>query len=223
MNAKVFRRTGAAAILLLLGACAAQRPKDAVLKPPATGGSVEEWAAAVAQDSRRSDAEHDGKVREQLAAHALAQSQACLQLAPQAPACLYYHGVALGLEARVHPLRANDLLKSMLESLTAAEAADPNYDKAGPERVKALVLVRAPSWPLGPGDADTGVIEARKAVELQPQHPPNQLALAEALSKSGDAAGARQAYQRVRDLAQALPASADRDDWLKQADQGLGH
>jgi Tfp pilus assembly protein PilF len=111
----------------------------------------------------------------------------------------------------------------MLESLTAAEAADPNYDKAGPERVKALVLVRAPSWPLGPGDADTGVIEARKAVELQPQHPPNQLALAEALSKSGDAAGARQAYQRVRDLAQALPASADRDDWLKQADQGLGH
>jgi tetratricopeptide (TPR) repeat protein len=221
VNAKVFRCASAAAILAALGACAAQRSKDLGVPPPATGGSVEELAAAVAKDSQKSDTERSAKVREQLAAHALAESQACLQLAPQAPACLYYHGLALGLEARAHPLRAPELLKSMLESLNAAEAADPNYDKAGPERVKAMVLVRAPSWPLGPGDADTGVAEARKAVELQPQHPPNQLALAEALSKSGDADGARQAYQRAHDLAQALPASADRNDWLKQANRGL--
>jgi hypothetical protein len=127
----------------------------------------------------------------------------------------------LGLQARAHPLRANELLKSMLDSLTAAEAADPGYDKAGPERVKAMVLVRAPGWPLGPGDLDMGVAEARRAVQLKPEHPPNQLALAEALSKSGDAAGARAAYQRAQTLAQALPASADRDDWLKQAEQGL--
>jgi tetratricopeptide (TPR) repeat protein len=221
VNAQACRYTSAAAILLLLGACATQRSKDVVA--PTTGGSVEEFAAAVAKDSQASDTETDAKARERLATHALGESQACLQLAPQAPACLYYHGVALGLQARAHPLHANDLLKSMLESLSAAEAADPNYDKAGPERVKALVLVRAPSWPLGPGDADTGVTEARKAVQLEPQHPPNQLALAEALLKSGDDDAARQAYQRARDLAQALPASADRDDWLKQAEQGLHH
>jgi hypothetical protein len=221
VNAQAFRYTNAAAILLLLGACATQRSKDVLAPTP--GGSVEEFAAAVAKDSQASDIETDAKAREQLAAHALGESQACLQLAPQAPACLYYHGVALGLQARAHPLRANDLLKSMLESLSAAEAADPNYDKAGPERVKALVLVRAPSWPLGPGDADMGVTEARKAVALEPRHPPNQLALAEALSKSGDDNAARQTYQRARDLAQALPASADRDDWLKQAEQGLHH
>jgi hypothetical protein len=219
VNATACRRACAAAILLLLGACAAQRAKQA--PPPAAGGSVEELAAAVAKDSRDSDAESDATVREQLAAHALAASQACLQLAPHAPACLYYHGVALGLDARAHPLHATELLKSMLESLSAAEAADANYDNAGPERVKALVLVRAPSWPLGPGDADSGVTEARKAVALQPRHPPNQLALAEALSKSGDANGAREAYQRARELAAALPASADRDDWLKQAEEGL--
>jgi tetratricopeptide (TPR) repeat protein len=221
VNAKVFRCTSAAAILAALGACVAQRSKDLGVTSPATGGTVEELAAAVAKDSQKSGTESNAKVREQLAAHALVESQACLQLAPQAPACLYYHALALGLEARAHPLHAPELLKSMLETLSAAEAADPNYDKAGPERVKAMVLVRAPSWPLGPGDADTGVAEARKAVELQPQHPPNQLALAEALSKSGDADGARQAYQRAHDLAQALPASADRNDWLKQANQGL--
>jgi tetratricopeptide (TPR) repeat protein len=220
MSAKLLHRTGSLAVLLLLGACAAQRSKEPA-PPSAMGGAVEDLAAAVAKDSRQSDAASDAKVREQLAAHALAESQACLQLAPQAPACLYYHGVALGLEARAHPLRANELLKSMLEALTAAEAADADYDTAGPERVKALVLVRAPGWPLGPGDVDTAVTEARKAVQLQPQHAPNQLALAEALSKSGDAAAAREAYQRAQAIAQTLPPSVDRDDWLKQANEGL--
>ena len=216
-------RTGAAAIMLLLGACTTlPRSKDVVPQPAAAGAaSVEDLAAAIAADARRSDTESNARIREQLAEHAGADAQSCLQLAPQAAACLYYQGVALGLEARAHPLRANDLLKSMLDSLTAAEAADPGYDKAGPERVKALVLVRAPGWPLGPGDADAGLAAARRAVQLQPLHPPNQLALAEALSKTGDSSGARAAYSRARDLAQALPPSADRDDWLKQADQAL--
>ncbi len=58
---------------------------------------------------------------------------------------------------------------------------------------------------------------------LQPQHPPNFLALAEALSKTGDANGARENYSRARDAAQALPSSPDRDDWLREADKGLRH
>lgn len=210
-------------IALLLGACATAptpggpAPKSVVPAP----ASVDDLAAAIAADSQRSDAVTDAKTREQLAEDADGNAQACLQLAPQAAACLYYHAVALGLQARAHPLRANELLKTMLESLNAAEAADPGYDQAGPDRVKALVLMRAPGWPLGPGDPDAGLSAARRAVQLQPQYPPNLLALAEALSKSGDAAGARENYQRARDLAQAAPASADRDDWLKQADQGL--
>jgi tetratricopeptide (TPR) repeat protein len=229
-------RLASLAALLSLAACSAPHPKNPnvavpaphpknldveVPAPPLAGGSVESFAAAVASDAQRSDTEGDARVREQLAAEAESAAQACLQLSPRAAACLYYHGVALGLQARAHPLRANELLKSMLDSLTAAEADDPGYDHAGPERVKALVLVRAPGWPLGPGDLDTGVAEARRAVQLSPQHPPNQLALAEALSKSGDAAGAHEAYQRAQSLAQDLPASADRADWLKQADQGL--
>jgi tetratricopeptide (TPR) repeat protein len=161
------------------------------------GGSVEDFAAVVAKDAQRSDTESDAKVREALAAHAEAQAQACLQLAPRAAPCLYYEGVALGLQARAHPLRAKELLQRMLDALTAAEAADPAYDEAGPERVKALVLVRAPSWPLGPGDLDSGLAEARRAVQLQPEYPPNQLALAEAFAKSGDASGAHEAYQRA--------------------------
>jgi tetratricopeptide (TPR) repeat protein len=208
----------AAAIALLLSACTAT-PKPKRFAP--AQASVEQLAAAVAADSQKSDAASDAKSREQLAADADGNAQACLQLAPQAAACLYYHGVALGLEARAHPLRANELLKGMLESLSAAEAVDPSYDKGGPDRVKALVLVRAPGWPLGPGDPDAGLSAARRAVQLEPHYPPNLLALAEALSKSGDTAGARENYQRAHDLAQAAPATTDREDWLKQADRAL--
>jgi hypothetical protein len=60
-------------------------------------------------------------------------------------------------------------------------------------------------------------------VGLKPRYPPNLLALAEALAKSGDATGAREAYTRARDAAQGAPDVADRDDWLHQANEGLQH
>jgi hypothetical protein len=109
----------------------------------------------------------------------------------------------------------------MLDALAAADATDPAYDEAGPARVKALVLIRAPGWPLGPGDPDAGLVSARRAVSLRPQYPPNVLALAEALGKTGDIRGARETYQLARDLTQALPPTPDRDDWLRQAKQAL--
>jgi pimeloyl-ACP methyl ester carboxylesterase len=111
----------------------------------------------------------------------------------------------------------------MLDALASAEAVDPQYDEAGPARVRALVLVRAPGWPLGPGDSEAGLAAARRAVALQPRYPPNLLALAEALAKTGDSNGARETYQRARDAARALPPSSDRDDWLREAEQALQH
>lgn len=189
---------------------------------PSPSMTVEQLAAAVAADARRSDIEADSTVRSQLAADALGRAQACLEHAPQAAACLYYHAIALGLKARAHPLQANEALRSMLEALGAAEAADPEYDQAGPARVRALVLVKAPAWPLGPGDAEAGLASARRAVALRPQYPPNVLALGEALAKSGDTHGAQDAYRHAAELSQALPPSGDREDWLREADQALG-
>jgi hypothetical protein len=188
---------------------------------PLSSMTVEQLAAAVAADARRSDLETDSKVRDQLAADAMQNAQACLERAPQAAACLYYDAVALGLNARAHPLQASSVLKSMLETLSSAEAADSSYDQAGPARVKALVLIKAPAWPLGPGDPETGLAAARRAVALRPDYPPNVLALAEALAKTGDAHGAQDAYRHARDLIQALPPSRDRDDWQHEADQEL--
>jgi hypothetical protein len=111
----------------------------------------------------------------------------------------------------------------MLDALGRAETADPHYDEAGPARVRALVLIRAPAWPLGPGDTESGLAAARRAVALRTSYPPNLLALAEALSKTGDRSAARENYRLAREAALAMPASDDRDEWLHQADQGLQH
>lgn len=212
------RSIAAAALVLLAAACAA--PPSRPPTPPAPA-SVEQRVEAILADARRSEHEGDATARSRLAGDAGREAEACLAMDPDAPACLYGHALALGLEARAHPAHAGELLKRMLADLGAAEAADPVYDEAGPARVRALVLTRAPGWPLGPGDPAAGVIAARRAVSLRPLYPPNLLALAEALAKSADVAAARAAYGQARDQALTQPESVDRDEWLREADQGL--
>jgi hypothetical protein len=206
------------ALALLAAGCAAPtRPKAEV--PPAA--SVEQRIETIRADARRSEHEADPKVRAELAEDASRQAEGCLAAEPQAAACLYGQALAHGLEARAHPARASAWLKNMLAELDAAEAVDPGYDEAGPARVRALVLIRAPGWPLGPGDSAAAVAAARRAASLKPQYPPNLLALAEALARSGDTQAAHEVYQHARDEALMLPASADRDEWLREAGQGL--
>lgn len=219
--------------LLVLGCATAPRstapPPRAppTTGPPAQTKSVEQLAAAIALDAKRMDHESDSAVRGELAAAADREAQSCVALDASAAACLYGRAVALGLEARTHPTRAGELLKTMLDSLEKAEAADAGYDQAGPARVRALVLLRAPGWPLGPGDVEAGLAAARRAVSLRPQYPPNLLALAEALAKNGDSSGARENYARARDAALALPATVDRDaasdreEWVREANEAL--
>jgi len=214
-----FLSCGALAVLVA-GCTLPKRPTGPL--PSSAPTSVAGLAAAIQSDAARSDEASDGRTRAQLATEASAYAQACLAKAPQDAGCLYGSGLAYGLEAQAHPGSANESLKAMLDALTKADAADPNYDQAGPARVRAQVLLRAPGWPLGPGDPDAGVDSARRAVQLRPQYPPNLLVLGEALAKTGDTKGAHDAYAQARDAAQALPsASQDRDGWIREADQGL--
>ena len=87
----------------------------------------------------------------------------------------------------------------------------------------ALLYVRAPGWPTGPGDPELGLQHARQAVALRPDYPPNRLALAEALVVTGDPATGRREFQKAFDLARALTDKGDRDapDWVAEAGKGL--
>jgi hypothetical protein len=213
----------ACGLVLCAAACSTQlRPPPAeVPSSNPAPRSTAELAAAIDTAAARSDTESDAKIRAGLAAQAASDAEVCLAQDPQAAACLYGRAVARGLNARAHAAHAGAILSSMLEDLARAESADPNYEEAGPARVRALVLIRAPGWPLGPGDAEAGLIAARRAVALRPLYPPNLLALAEALSKNGDGVAAREGYAQARAAALALPAAANRDQWLRQADEGL--
>lgn len=190
--------------------------------PAAADSRIEALAGAVEADADQSEHEA-GDTRRATAERARSNAEECLARAPEAAACQYAQGLALGLAAREHPLHARTLLHDMLASLARAEATDPDYDAAGPARVQALVLLRAPGWPLGPGNVAEGLAAAQRAVMRHPEYPPNWLALAEAQAKSGSGGSAHESGRRAHDAALAFPASPRRDAWLAEADSVLAH
>ena len=163
--------------------------------------------------------EKDTNVRTDLAVSAVQAGQWCLRREPGSPACKYWLGVALGLQARDRPVTAEDGLKRMAQLLREVVRDAPLLDEAGPERVLSLLLARAPGWPIGPGDVEEALVLARKAVLLRPDYPPNQLALGEALLKNDDRAKAQEALARAIDLAGRAPFASDPDapTWIADA------
>jgi hypothetical protein len=159
------------------------------------------------------------KDRTELSVSAVQVGQWCLRRDPASAPCKYWLAVALGLQARDRPVTAEDGLKRMVQLLREAAREAPLLDEAGPERVLALLLVRAPGWPVGPGDAEEAIPHARKAVELRPDYPPNQLALGEVLLHNGDKPGGGAALQRGIALAGVPPWSSDPDApaWVADA------
>ncbi len=214
-------------VFLLLAGCASparQPPRSTTpeVYTPENSATLDQYVLSIKANSDRSDHESDGRARAELATQSSNMADACLALNDHAAACQYGKALATGMEARAHPAQALGLLTSMLKYLSAADAADMYYDQGGPSRVRALVLIRAPGWPLGPGDTDAGLKAAHAAVSLAPNYAPNQLALAEALSKNGDSDGAQASYQHALELARATPSGPERDGWIKDAQKGLG-
>lgn len=159
--------------------------------------------------------DHDRSAdRGALARSAVDAGQWCLRRAPASGWCHYGLAQALGMQAREARSTALDGLKQMVEHLRHAATDDPAIDHAGPERVLALVLARAPAWPLGPGDPESAVQAARKAVARAPDFPPNPLALGEALIATGAAEEGRAEAERGLALARAS-ADPDAPEWIR--------
>jgi tetratricopeptide (TPR) repeat protein len=166
--------------------------------------------------------EKDGDVRGRLAESAVALGQRCEESAKSAPACDYWLAAALGLQARERAATAHDALPHMIELLRRAKNADPVLDRGGPSRLLAILLLRAPGWPLGPGDPETALAEAQVAVRAGPDYAPNELVLGEALRKNGRAAEARATYAQALRLAQAAgETDPDAEGWVAEARKAL--
>ncbi len=209
-------------LILLLGLAACAAPLR-TLPPPAEGAAQEDPAALAAQSreaTRQSGHESSADARHALVEKALEAGQRCVQVAPASAECNYALALALGIQARERPSTATQGLKAMVELLQKANRLDPKLDHGGPARVLALVLVRAPTWPLGPGDPEAGLTAARQAVELFPDYPANPLALSEALLATDDQAGSEAAAARGLALARAAAARGERDaeDWIRDGE-----
>ncbi len=168
--------------------------------------------------------EHEPReVRKRLVGEAVEVGQLCVRRAPSDAACAYRLAIALGQQARERPSTGNDAIGKIIALLRRAIVTSPELDDGGPHRVLALVLLRAPSWPLGPGDPDAGLHEARAAVAVAPDATDNQLVLGDALLATGASDGARTAYGRALALAIAAHGTGNPDaaQWIVAARAGL--
>jgi tetratricopeptide (TPR) repeat protein len=163
--------------------------------------------------------------RGKLAGPEVELGQWCQRRAPANPECDYRLAIALGQQARERPSTGKDALGRIVNLLHRAIAKAPRLDSAGPHRVLALVLLRAPAWPVGPGDPEAALAEARAAVALFPDAPENQLVLGEALAANGHADEARAAYGKAFALASAAHGNPEAPSWVAQARAGMakGH
>lgn len=161
--------------------------------------------------------EPDEERRSVLATEAVQACQWCLERLSGSAAdglltqCKYRLALALGQQARERRSTAQDGLERMVALLEGVIAADPRLDKAGGRRVLALVLLRAPGWPAGPGDHEAALEHAREADALVPDDADNLLVLAEALADNGAPAQARAAYERAAAIARERAAAGDPD------------
>jgi len=150
-------------------------------------------------------------------------AQWCGRVDPKEIECDYLLALALGLQAQEKRSTALDALPRIVKLLEGVIEQSPLLDSAGGHRVLALVYLRAPGWPAGPGDPDLGFEQAQKAVELVPEHPPNQMALGEALRKLDEADRSRDAYRAAQLAAAERLATGDPDasEWLELATKAL--
>jgi tetratricopeptide (TPR) repeat protein len=201
-----------------------RKAANSFLRAAAGGAGPDALVGAVRAQVWLAGHDEDAAAREKAATGAVDAAQWCGRVDPGSATCDYWLAVSLGVQARERRGTALDALPRIVELLERAAAAEPGLDEAGPHRVLALVFLRAPGWPSGPGDPERGLEEARQAVALRPGHPPNQLCLGEALDKAGEPEAAREAYRKAALLAEEHLQAGERDapEWLEQAEQALG-
>ena len=185
--------------------------------------SVEGLVGAVRAHVWLVDHETDQLARRDAATSAVQSAQWCGRIEPDNPACAYWLGAALGVQARERRSTGLDALPLIEQAFKKAADTAPSLEEGGPDRALALLYLRAPGWPTGPGDPDLGLTHARKAVQLSPAYPPNQLALAEALKATGDIEESARTYQRALDLSRSRATARDPDasEWIEEAEQAL--
>ena len=157
--------------------------------------------------------------REHAAVSAVYAGQLCSARAPAEPRCDYWLALAVGRQARERASTASDGVDVMEGLLRSVIERAPQLDRGGPDRVLGLLLLRAPGWPTGPGNDEAGLEHTRAALRIDPDYPPNHLAVAEGLAALGERGAAIRRYRQALADARALEPSLhpDAPEWIEEA------
>ena len=133
-----------------------------------------------------------------------------------------YHfiaGALLGMQMELALVPNLSDLKTVHEHMSRAVELDVSFEQGAPLRALGMLLIRAPAWPSGVGDPETGLEHLERAARLFPAFPANFLYLAEgylALDRPADAATA---LRKARDLLAKEDWGTPGEVWRKQADK----
>jgi tetratricopeptide (TPR) repeat protein len=146
-----------------------------------------EWAEFAKKDADRAALAEEG----------IKAARHSIQLSPKGGPGYHYLAMNLGQLARTRKLSALKLVDEMEENFLKAIELEPKLDYASPHRSVGLLYRDAPGWPISVGSKSKARVHLRKAVELYPDFPENQLTLLESLIKWGDYKAATNALPQV--------------------------
>jgi hypothetical protein len=112
----------------------------------------------------------------------------------------YYLGMNLGQLARTKNLGALKIIREMESEFKTAEALDPRFDYAGPERNLGLLYRDAPGWPTSIGSKRKAKNYLELAQKIAPDYPENHLNLIESFLQWRESDNAERALNALDSL-----------------------
>lgn len=119
---------------------------------------------------------------------------------------------ALGLRVRSQGTSAIQLLPTIVEESELAVKLTPAFEDGAAQRLLGTLLVKAPAWPQGPGDADRGMKILQDAMEHFPARAEGYIHYADVLLDSSRVQDAQRYLGRAKELVGKSPRA--RKLWL---------
>ena len=129
--------------------------------------------------------------RVDIAEQGIAACRASLARESNSAPAHYYLGMNLGQIAQTKSLGALDLVRQMETEFVSAQAQNPKFDFAGPDRNLGLLYRDAPGWPLSVGNKAKARQHLDQCLLLAPEYPENWLNRIEAKLRWGENSSAR--------------------------------
>jgi hypothetical protein len=151
--------------------------------------------------------------RAQLAVEGIDAARSALRAEEACAPAHYYLAMNLGQLARTKLLGALKLVSEMETHFVRAAALDPKFDFAGPDRNLGILYREAPGWPASIGSRSKARTHLKKAAELAPAYPANQLELLQAYLDWHEQRAAARLVPQVTNSLSAAKAEFQGESW----------